>query len=271
MLLNDTRCCTECGRMGVTRHTCPRCPCSYCKRDGHSADKCERAKRSRETQPVGSSASGNPVAGGPLSNPSSDKPRRRQPRLTPRQKADLTTGSGSAAAISAGGDRSSAPSSESPGRRYSQGSSSHDTSLSLKRKREFESEDSRKKINTTPTVLPRGFMASQTGSGSSDDTDVIPLLDAEVTYPESWKTSFRANCRLQIVRLGCVSTVFPELEPLAAHILMKLTSQECPANLKHYQDKIDRHGGTQKVLIDMMAAVDPEFQCLQGKNVTLEV
>jgi len=51
---------------------------------------------------------------------------------------------------------------------------------------------------------------------------------------------------------------------------MKLTSQECPANLKHYQNEIDRYGGSQKVLIDMMAAVDPEFRSLQGKNVTLE-
>ena len=194
MLLNDTRCCTQCGRMGFTRHTCPSCPCSYCKKDGHSADKCERAKRSRETQPARNSANENPVAGGPLSNPSSDKPRRSQPRLTSRKNADLTTGSGSAAAISAGGDQSSAPSSESLGRRYSQDSSSHDTSLSLKRKMEFEPEGSRKKINTTPTVIPRGFMSSQTGSGSSDDTHVIPLLDTEVTYPGSWKISFRANC-----------------------------------------------------------------------------
>jgi hypothetical protein len=51
---------------------------------------------------------------------------------------------------------------------------------------------------------------------------------------------------------------------------MKLTSQECPAHLKHYQHDIDRYGGTQKVLIDMMAAVDPEVRCLQGKKVTLE-
>jgi hypothetical protein len=51
---------------------------------------------------------------------------------------------------------------------------------------------------------------------------------------------------------------------------MKLTSPECPANLKHYQHEIDRYGGTQKSLIDMMAAVDPDFRRLQGKNVTLE-
>jgi hypothetical protein len=195
MLLNDRRTCTECGLMGVTRHTCPLCPCNYCKRKGHSADKCERAKISR-IQPVGNSANGNPVASGPFSNPFSNKPRRRQPRLLPRQNADLAPVSGSAAAISAGGDRSSVPSSESPGRRYSQDSYSHDTILSPKRKMEFEPEDARKRINTTPTVLPPDLISGQTDSRSPDGTDVIPLLNAEVAYPGSWKTSFRANCRL---------------------------------------------------------------------------
>jgi hypothetical protein len=189
MLLNDTRCCTQCGRTGVTRHTCPLCPCNYCKRNGHSADKCERAQRSRRTQPVGNSANGNPVASGPLSNPFSNKPRRRQPQLPPnRRNADLTAGSGSAAAISAGGDRSSVPSSEPPERGYSQDSRSHDTSLSSKRKMKFESEDARKKINTTPTVLPPGL------SRSPDDADVLPLLNAEVALSRRLETPFRANC-----------------------------------------------------------------------------
>ena len=184
MLLNDRRTCTECGRMGVTRHTCPLCPCNYCKRNGHSADKCERGQTSR-IQSVGNSANGNPVASGPLSNPFANKPRRRQPRLPPRQNADLSTGSGSAAAISAGGDRSSVASSESPGRRYSQSSYSHDTILSPKRKTEFESEGARKKINTTPTVLPPDLIPGQTDSRSPGGTDVIPLLNAEVAYPGS--------------------------------------------------------------------------------------
>jgi hypothetical protein len=51
---------------------------------------------------------------------------------------------------------------------------------------------------------------------------------------------------------------------------MKLISHECSADLKHYQHEIDRYGGTQKVLMDMMAAVDPEFLRLKDKPVTLE-
>ena len=43
MWLNDNRVCRGCGRMGVTRHTCPSCPCNYCKKDGHIADNCTRA------------------------------------------------------------------------------------------------------------------------------------------------------------------------------------------------------------------------------------
>jgi hypothetical protein len=53
MVLNDTRCGRQCGLMGVTRHTCPLCPCNYCKRNGHSADKCEKGQISRRTRPVG--------------------------------------------------------------------------------------------------------------------------------------------------------------------------------------------------------------------------
>jgi hypothetical protein len=34
--------------MGVTRHACPSCPCNYCKKDGHIADNCTRAQRSKE-------------------------------------------------------------------------------------------------------------------------------------------------------------------------------------------------------------------------------
>jgi hypothetical protein len=32
--------CKECGRLGVTRHDCPRHPCNYCKKDGHLATGC---------------------------------------------------------------------------------------------------------------------------------------------------------------------------------------------------------------------------------------
>jgi hypothetical protein len=61
-----------------------------------------------------------------------------------------------------------------------------------------------------------------------------------------------------------------ELEPLAIHILGKICSDECPANVKQYRKHIVEYGGTQKVLTEMMAAIDPQFRDLQGKEVTLE-
>ena len=73
------------------------------------------------------------------------------------------------ATSSADGRGSRDPSSDSPGRHSSQRSSALDTSLSLKRKMEPESENARKKSTTTLTTLT---------------PDVSPLLDAEVGYPE---------------------------------------------------------------------------------------
>jgi hypothetical protein len=49
----------------------------------------------------------------------------------------------------------------------------------------------------------------------------------------------------------------------------KIFSEECPGNLKHYQKQIDQYGGTPKVLADMTAAVDSQFQSLQGQQATL--
>jgi hypothetical protein len=64
--------------------------------------------------------------------------------------------------------------------------------------------------------------------------------------------------------------VFPELEPLAAHILRKLSAEECSDNFKYYQNRIDAYGGVSKLLIDMMTAIDLPFRDLQGKLVTLK-
>lgn len=158
--------------MGVTRHTCPSCPCNYCKKDGHIADNCTRAQKSKKSsRPVGSFADGNPASGGPLSNPFSTTPKKNQPRLPPHHNADVTAGSSAVATSSANGGRSCGPSSDSPGRHFSQRSSALDTSLSLKRKMEPEPENgnARKKSTTTPTTLT---------------PDVSPPLDAEVGYPE---------------------------------------------------------------------------------------
>jgi hypothetical protein len=169
-LYEDRRVCIECARTGFTRHTCPYCPCNFCKKEGHVADNCERLKRRKEksSQPVGRFADGNAASGGPLSNPFSIAPRKNQLRLPPRHNADVTAGSGAVATSSADGGGSCGPSSDSPGRNFSQRSSALDTSLSLKRKMEpeSESENARKKSTTTPTP------------------DVSPLLDAEVGYPE---------------------------------------------------------------------------------------
>jgi hypothetical protein len=172
-LYESNRACTECGRTEVTRHTCPSCPCNFCKKEGHIADNCERLKREKEksSRPVGRFANGNPASGGPLSNPFSIAPRKNQPRLPPRYNADVAPGSGAVATGSADGGGSRGPSSDSPGRDFSQRSSALDTSLSLKRKMEPEpeSENARKKSTTTPTTLT---------------PDVSPLLDTEVGYPE---------------------------------------------------------------------------------------
>ena len=149
----------------------PFCPCNYCKKDGHIADNCTRAQKSKDHRPVGSFANENPASGGPLSNPFSTKPRKNQQRLPPRHDAGVTAGSGAVATSSADGGGSRGPGSDSPGRHFSQRSSALDTSLSHKRKMEPESEpeNARKKSMTTPTTLT---------------PNVSPLLDAEVGYPD---------------------------------------------------------------------------------------
>jgi hypothetical protein len=51
MAFYEGRVCRQCGRMGVTRHTCP----NFCKED-HIADNCELLKRWKEkNQQIGSS------------------------------------------------------------------------------------------------------------------------------------------------------------------------------------------------------------------------
>jgi hypothetical protein len=179
LLYEDSRVCIGCGRTGTTRHTCPDCPCNFCKKEGHVADNCERLKRRKEksSRPVGRFADGNAASGGPLSNPFSIAPRKNQLQLPPRRNADVTAGSGAVATSSAGGGGSCGPSSDSPGRYFSQRSSALDTGLSLKRKMEREFENARKKSTTTPTTLT---------------PDVSPLLDAEVSYPERLE-SFRSG------------------------------------------------------------------------------
>ena len=53
-------------------------------------------------------------------------------------------------------------------------------------------------------------------------------------------------------------------------MLEKISSEECPGNLKHYQKQINQYGGTPKVSADMITAVDLQFRSLQGQQVTLE-
>lgn len=47
---NYSKCCTECGRVGVTRHCCPDCPCNYCKQNGHAAASCPTLELRRHRQ-----------------------------------------------------------------------------------------------------------------------------------------------------------------------------------------------------------------------------
>src|SRR5436190_18296266 len=89
MSLYDRRCCTRCGRMGVTRSTCPSCPCNICKKEGHIADDCDISGRHSNSHPKArSSHDARTIATGPLSNPYSIKPRRQQPRLTSGRSAN---------------------------------------------------------------------------------------------------------------------------------------------------------------------------------------
>ena len=116
MDLHDKRVCKSCGLMGVTRHTCLFCSCNFCKKPGHVADNCEKALKSQEKgQRVGRSfISGNPITDGPFSNPFSTGTRRNQPRLSRGPNTDLMAGGGFGALTSAGEDRSSGASSDSP-------------------------------------------------------------------------------------------------------------------------------------------------------------
>jgi hypothetical protein len=163
MAFYDRRVCKTCGLMGVTRHTCPFCPCNFCKKPGHVADNCEKALKLQEGgRRVRSSADRNPAAGGPFSNPFSTGTRRKQPRLTRGPNTDLMAGSGFVAATSTGEDRSSGASSDSPRRPHSQHSYAHDTSLLPKRKMNPESENARKKSTTSSTVPPFDLMPEPT-------------------------------------------------------------------------------------------------------------
>jgi hypothetical protein len=65
-----------------------------------------------------------------------------------------------------------------------------------------------------------------------------------------------------------VAIVLPLLEPLTGYILRKLLADECPLHLKQYKGKIQKYGGSEKVLADTMKAVDSHVQDLQGKEVT---
>jgi hypothetical protein len=174
MAFYDTRACTACGVGGVTRHTCPFCPCNFCKKPGHAAPNC--TKLQERSQRVGSSANRNSVASGPFSSPSST--RRKQTRLTRAQIRGLVEGSSVAAATSADEGRSTGASSD------SQHPYPHDTSLLPKRKREAESENARKKRATSPT-----------GNRESNSDNVSPLLDDEVSYPDV-KNLRRADYRI---------------------------------------------------------------------------
>ena len=162
MAFHDTRACTTCGVGGATRHTCPFCPCNFCKKPGHTAPNC--TKLQERNQQVGSSANRNLVASGPFSSPFST--RRTQPRLTRAQIRGLVEASSVAAATSDDEGRSSDASSD-PQHPYA-----HDTGLLAKGKRELESENARKKGATSPT-----------GDRESNSDNVSPLLGDEVNHP----------------------------------------------------------------------------------------
>jgi hypothetical protein len=187
MALHDRRVCIRCGIMDVTRHTCPLCPCNFCKKPGHVADNCEKARKSQEGgRRIGGSADRNPVAGGPFSNPFSTRTRRKQPRLTRGPNTDLMAGSGFEVATSAGEDRSSGTISDSPRRPHSQHSYTHDTSLLPKRKMNPESENARKKSTTSSTVPPFNLIPKPTvPSFDLMPEPTVPSLDlmSELTVP----------------------------------------------------------------------------------------
>jgi len=67
-----------------------------------------------------------------------------------------------------------------------------------------------------------------------------------------------------------VAIVLPLLEPLTSYILRKLLSDGCPLHYKQYKGRIQKYGGSEKVLADAMKAVDSHVQDLQGKEVTLQ-
>ena len=65
-----------------------------------------------------------------------------------------------------------------------------------------------------------------------------------------------------------MAIVLPLLEPLTGHILRKLLADGCPLHLEQYKGKIQKYGGSEKVLADAMKAIDSHVQDLQGKEVT---
>jgi len=169
MSLYDHRVCRGCGRMGVTRHTCPSCPCNYCKKDGHIADNCTKLKE-KGRQPGSDSSI--------------------QPRLPRLQIAGLDAGSGATAAGSASGGPFSASTSNSRRRPDLKHSSVVDTNISLKRKMNPESENARKKSTTTPPILTPSLLSIP--SRNFRGVDVSPFLDAEVRCAQRL-TNFRSS------------------------------------------------------------------------------
>jgi hypothetical protein len=78
MAFHDHRVCKQCGRMGVTRHTCPSCPCNFCKKKGHIADDCELLKRRKErSQQIGSSPQDTSLLRKRPLDPDSENPRKK--------------------------------------------------------------------------------------------------------------------------------------------------------------------------------------------------
>jgi hypothetical protein len=193
MAFYDPRACTTCGVVGFTRHTCPLCPCNFCKKPGHAAPSC--TKLQERSQRVGSSANRNSVASGHFSSPSST--RRKQTRLTHAQIAGLVAASSVAAATSADEGRSSGASSD------SQHPYAHDTSLLPKGKREPESENARKKSAT-----------SSTGNRESNSDNVSPLLDDEVNYPDVKNLHAGLTIEYRLLNLDASQQSFQSWSPL---------------------------------------------------------